>query len=81
MRGWWVILIGFRVGLTSGSMQGQQLSRLGHVLSAIAVGEEAVVADAGVSIKPFILFVFFLQGHSATHPSTHPLAIATEGRR
>ena len=27
-------------------MQGQQLSRFGHVLNAIAVGEKAVVAEA-----------------------------------
>jgi hypothetical protein len=46
LRGQCVILIGFRLGLARGSMQGQQVSRLGNVLSAIAVGKEAVVADA-----------------------------------
>jgi hypothetical protein len=46
LRGRCLILIGVRAGLAGGSMRGKQLFRLSDILSAVTVGEEAVMADA-----------------------------------
>jgi len=43
-----------RLGFARGLRNAEQISRLGHVLSAIAVGEQSVVADAVEALRQHV---------------------------